>query len=498
MSSSPAELQILSLNCWALKPVSKFRHERIRAIADVLASSPQYDLVVLQEIWVHEDFDHVRDRVRSVLPFTKFFFTGALGSGLAILSRHPLLSSLTIPYHLTGRPLGFGDFFVNKAAGSIVIEHPSLGEVEVFTTHMHAGGPEGYELGNSYRSSQAWRLSNEIRRASSQGRYVIIGGDFNVQSDELPYDILRDHGAVVDAWKESHSDGPDHEGSCSNAREGMEVDGMTVDSPLNTWTAGKNIPPEVQRKFGKRLDYIFHRGPTLPSRYSSLLDDLLPSTSSSSSTPPHHLLFPTLKCVESEVVLDQLVPGHDFSYSDHFGLRAKFIIVPPPSSTNTKTNSHTDLYDPSSSTQQQPYATEDSRGESPSSSTGSGGSASSSTPLRTFISLSQTQNTLTKLHTLVRHHRIVHAPQAKSMFYLVPCALLLLLALTTSSAFLPSAFFSPIFAFAGGLVGFGGCVALIVGFVWGRWEANGLRRVEEEVEEELVRLGGSGGGRSSG
>lgn len=124
---------------------------------------------------------------------------------------------------------------------------------------MHAGGPEGYELGNSYRSSQAWRLSNEIRRASSQGRYVIIvsfllkiftshistrdrdeanvlflaslaqGGDFNVQSDELPYDILRDHGAVVDAWKESHSDGPDHEGSCSNAREGMEVDGMTVD-----------------------------------------------------------------------------------------------------------------------------------------------------------------------------------------------------------------------------------------------------------------------------
>jgi len=39
-------------------------------------------------------------------------------------------------------------------------------------------------------------------------------------------------------------------------------------------------------------------------------------------------------------------------------------------------------------------------------------------------------------------------------------------------------------------------VALIVGFVWGRWEANGLRRVEEEVEEELTRLGGSGGERS--
>lgn len=44
---------------------------------------------------------------------------------------------------------------------------------------MHAGGPEGYELGNSYRSTQAWRLSNEIRRASSQGRYVIVVSFFS-------------------------------------------------------------------------------------------------------------------------------------------------------------------------------------------------------------------------------------------------------------------------------------------------------------------------------
>lgn len=191
---------------------------------------------------------------------------------------------------------------------------------------------------------------------------------------------------------------------------------VSTSAPLNTWTGGKNIPLEVQRKFGKRLDYIFHRGPTLPSRYSSLVDSLLSSSSSSSSSPPsHQSLFPTLKCVESEVVLDQLVPGQNYSYSDHFGLRAKFIIVPPPSSssslTNTNGNSEADLYDPSS---------EDRRVQSPVSSTGSGGSASSSTPLRTFISLSQTQNTLTKLHTLVRHHRIVHSPQAKVIFYLVP------------------------------------------------------------------------------
>jgi hypothetical protein len=39
---------------------------------------------------------------------------------------------------------------------------------------MHAGGPEGYELGNSYRSTQAWRLASEAKRAASQGRYAIV------------------------------------------------------------------------------------------------------------------------------------------------------------------------------------------------------------------------------------------------------------------------------------------------------------------------------------
>lgn len=48
------------------------------------------------------------------------------------------LSQLLIGSTFSGRPLGFGDFFVNKSAGSVVIEHPSLGEIEIFTTHVRA------------------------------------------------------------------------------------------------------------------------------------------------------------------------------------------------------------------------------------------------------------------------------------------------------------------------------------------------------------------------
>ena len=64
--------------------------------------------------------------------------SGALGSGLAIFSRFPIISTHTLPYALSGLPLHViaGDFFVNKAAGSVVLLHPELGEVEVWSTHV--------------------------------------------------------------------------------------------------------------------------------------------------------------------------------------------------------------------------------------------------------------------------------------------------------------------------------------------------------------------------
>lgn len=66
--------------------------------------------------------------------------SGALGAGLVLLSRFPILSTTTHAYSLNGTPLDVagGDWFVGKSAGSIVIEHPALGEVEIFNTHVGA------------------------------------------------------------------------------------------------------------------------------------------------------------------------------------------------------------------------------------------------------------------------------------------------------------------------------------------------------------------------
>ena len=64
--------------------------------------------------------------------------SGALGSGLAIFTRFPLIAASALPYALSGTPAQAiaGDFFVRKAAGNIVILHPILGEVEVWNTHV--------------------------------------------------------------------------------------------------------------------------------------------------------------------------------------------------------------------------------------------------------------------------------------------------------------------------------------------------------------------------
>lgn len=64
--------------------------------------------------------------------------SGALGAGLVIFSRFPIISASVHPYSLNGEPIDVaaGDWFVGKAAASILIAHPVLGQVQIFNTHV--------------------------------------------------------------------------------------------------------------------------------------------------------------------------------------------------------------------------------------------------------------------------------------------------------------------------------------------------------------------------
>lgn len=63
---------------------------------------------------------------------------GALGAGLAIFTRFPIIETAVYPYSLNGAPIDVaaGDWFVGKAAASATILHPLLGKVQVFNTHV--------------------------------------------------------------------------------------------------------------------------------------------------------------------------------------------------------------------------------------------------------------------------------------------------------------------------------------------------------------------------
>ncbi|TFK26641.1 inositol phosphorylsphingolipid-phospholipase C [Coprinopsis marcescibilis] len=303
---SDSRIRVLSLNCWGLKYVAKNREERVEAIAHELASG-DHDVIALQEIWVYSDYERVKERLASRLPYAKFYYSGALGAGLAIFTRFPIISTSVTPYSLNGAPIDVaaGDWFVGKAAASAIVLHPILGEVHIFNTHLFAkGGEEGPEFLRAHRLVGAWEFAKLARQAAELGRYVICLGDFNSIPPTLPMSIILDHASLIDAWKVTHP-GTESGPAPKTAVEAIERFGITADSPLNTWSAGKGYA----HGWGKRLDYCLYRQPQRAS---------YPSGQS----------FPSLRASDCKVIYTGHVPGYTFSFSDHFGLDATLEIEP--------------------------------------------------------------------------------------------------------------------------------------------------------------------------
>ncbi|KAL5518814.1 ISC1 [Sanghuangporus vaninii] len=417
---SASSIRVLTLNCWGLKYLAKDRRERIHAIASSLAQS-DYDIVALQELWVFADYEYIRTSVDKHLPHAKFFYSGALGAGLAILSRFPIVAASIYPYSLNGHPtdLGAGDWMVGKAAASVVINHPVLGELEVFNTHFIAtGGDVGPEHFRAHRMVNAWELSKLVRISASLGRYIIAAGDFNSIPTSLPMKIIRDHGGLVDAWMESHPD-TDVIRTTSSPKNAIELYGATADSPLNSYSAAKHLDPIARVHFGKRLDYIFYREPG--ERYLSER--------------------PMLKCSKSQVVFSDKVPGRSFSFSDHFGIEATIDIVPP--------------YDSQSSTLRNALSRRS--------------SLFADDVLSRFVA------------ALTTCYRLSQRRSRLELTVFAAC-IVTLIALCIGSAWLPHAWISPIFILFTVIISWHGTTMLYTGFIYGNWERRALMNVLEELE----------------
>ncbi|KAF9515928.1 hypothetical protein BS47DRAFT_1327877 [Hydnum rufescens UP504] len=438
------QIRVLSFNCWGLKYVARNRVERLRAIADKLSTAP-YDVICLQELWVSADYQLLHLKLTPSLPFAKFFYTGALGSGLAIFSRYPILGTRTHTYSLNGPPINVaaGDWIVGKGAVSVLLSHPILHRVEVFNTHMVAyGGDDGPEVQRAHRIVGAWELARLIRDSAALGRYVIAVGDFNSVPSSVVMSIIRDHAGLSDAWMASHDTGhlPTTE-LVQSPHHALLHFGVTADSPLNTYTAGKRLETTARRGLGKRLDYIFYRGP--------------------SPRPPlngnEHQ--PVLSCTESQVAMTGRIPGHDISFSDHFGIEATLRIRTAPTPTlSTPLPAAPSVWDTEPST---PTTIN----------THSGPSSAHITD--------QTLSTIRQI--LVSAYRIARfrARQQLTVFALCLTADILLFLV---SIWQPLRVANPAFVFCAAVLTWLGTTMLYSGFIYGRWEANALMTVIEELE----------------
>ncbi|SPO37428.1 related to ISC1 - Inositol phosphoSphingolipid phospholipase [Pseudozyma flocculosa] len=504
--ASTAQLRILTLNVWGLKYISKLRFERIRQIALRLhsPSTPTYDFVCLQEIWYESvDWRQLQALLSSRYPHTKFFLSGAFGSGLAILSRWPILETRTHPYSLNGLPIHVqqGDWFVGKACGAITVHHPELGLVDVWNTHfVAAGGEDGPESRRAHRITQAYELATNARNSAKRNRHTIVCGDLNSTPPALCLRLLRDVGGLFDSWADSRP-GADPfatelppSATGSGARSGRTaidperalVDlGVTCDSPLNSWTAGKKLDARAQRGAGKRLDYILYRGPEVVEPSNDVHPSSVPAAASTLAYEASESTRGRLQCTASRVVFTEPSPALEgISLSDHFGVESILDILPPPPAASSSSAKHTHKH-----------------GVAPSSSD-------------VAITTSRAKSIQTTLAAAMQALAGGHAGSRRtqrSHFGVFAAALGVAVTSVVASIFQPLSGVNPLLVLLGVVAGWAGTTMLYSAVVWFEWEKQ-MMELEMDQTRRLALLpsrtpssssirpigGGGGGGGGSG
>jgi sphingomyelin phosphodiesterase 2 len=231
------------------------------------------DIVGLQELYSEDDRRLVMAGAASDgLVHTRYFPSGAIGSGLLMLSRFPIQEASFLRFRLNGRPqeLLRSDYYAGKGVARLRLETP-LGPLDAYDTHLVAGyGEIGSDIYYYHRLAQAYELARYIA-TQSQEVPVIVTGDLNTTPDRLPYRACTALGQLTDSFWMAHP----------------EDAGITVTTDI----------PYVLVHAPERIDYVLYReGPG-----------------------------DTLRVLSSEVTLKTAPPGAGIlAYSDHYGVCTTF------------------------------------------------------------------------------------------------------------------------------------------------------------------------------
>ncbi|KFM03268.1 Sphingomyelin phosphodiesterase 2, partial [Aptenodytes forsteri] len=236
-----------------------------------------FDLVLLQEVWSERDYSDLKAKLGGCYPFSHYFRSGVIGSGLCVFSRFPILDTLLYQYSLNGYPymLQHGDWFCGKSVGLVVLAWGSR-PLCPCSCQLHAEYCREKDAYLPHRLVQAWELAQFIRHTSKAADVVLLGGDLNMHPEDVGIRLLRGWTGLRDAFAEA------------TRFEGCE-DGCTL-IPNNCFTVKTELLPFP---LGIRIDYILYKA------VSSF----------------------TVKCEELKTTTGT-APGMDIPFSDHEAVMA--------------------------------------------------------------------------------------------------------------------------------------------------------------------------------
>lgn len=254
----------------------------MNAIAQEIATG-SYDMVVLQEVWSHDDYVMIARKSFPVLPFSHYFRSGMIGAGLCIFSKGRIVDTLFQAWPLNGyaHRIQHGDWFGGKGVGMSRIQYQGL-TINLYTAHLHAVYNHRQDEYLAHRVCQAFEFSQFVAATSANTDLIIVAGDFNAEPIDIPYRLLRHNANLHDAFI-----------VCEKTEDSI---GATNETEGNTYTPKSVLK---QSPLGRRIDYVL---------YGCRTGTEVRVMSCSSSS------------------FDK-VPGHDFSYSDHEAVVAQLHIT---------------------------------------------------------------------------------------------------------------------------------------------------------------------------
>ena len=266
--------------------------------------------------------------------------------------------------------------------------------------------------------------------------------------------VIKDHSGLRDAWADTHPNVPATFSPSMTALDALHKFGVTADSPINTYTAGRPLDDYAREFMGKRLDYVLYRPPVHSLR--------------SSKTP---VLEPT----QSNVVFTEPVPGKSYSVSDHFGLEATFtihLLEGQPGNVNNPSDIEVPAPTPNTITENRPPGAK----LDPSKQVAAVPNLQSNPP----PGLSD-ESITTLIQALTISYRHSRSSSRANLVFSFVC-LVVIIGLIVSSAWLPYSWINPIFLFATTVLAWLATTMLYIGFLYGSYEANMLDNTIEELE----------------